>query len=238
MTHEVSQALQAEELAAAPEDEASQAMQAEELAAAQDAPPAFEDRQEAGITDDEDDVSIVGVDIAGPSPSNLGVPIPAMAVPCETTTPTKPKSYEVASPPGSTQRVHTPTPCRSRAPGPGNDEEPVASPGTGRLKRKRPTPTPKKPPAPVDDDALDMPDVKDTSAKRPQVGKPTLSPAAIRMRSQRIFQRRANGSLKVSETIYTEWKEKGARRTMLESIFQQCGYDPVSYLQIPCKNSN
>ena len=72
-----------------------------------------------------------------------------------------------------------------------------------------------------------VPELGDQTAKKPELGSFQLSPQAIRMRTQRIFQRRSNGQLKVSETIFKEWQGKGARRAMLEQIFHQCGYDPV-----------
>ena len=71
-----------------------------------------------------------------------------------------------------------------------------------------------------------VPDIRE-NAYKPTLGQFQLSRQAIRMRSQRIFQRRKNGSLKVSETVFNEWHEKGARRAMLEQIFHQCGYDPA-----------
>ena len=76
-------------------------------------------------------------------------------------------------------------------------------------------------------DTADIPDLQDTQAPKPELGQHTLSPQAIRMRTQRLFKRRANGGLKVSEHVFKEWHERGARRNMLETIFQQCGYCPV-----------
>lgn len=75
-----------------------------------------------------------------------------------------------------------------------------------------------------------IPVVGDETAPRPELGQPTLSPNAIRQRASRIFTPRANGSLKVSETIYKEWKAKGKERKTLEQIFAQCGYDPVIWV--------
>ena len=76
-----------------------------------------------------------------------------------------------------------------------------------------------------------IPDVKDGTAPRPQVGVPTLSPDAIRSRARRVFTPRANGSLKVSDAIFKEWNRKGSvERKNLEMIFAQCGYNPVPRL--------
>ena len=74
-----------------------------------------------------------------------------------------------------------------------------------------------------------MPDVNGQTAPKPELGKPrSVSKQAIRMRSQRIFRKRANGTIKVSQTVFDEWYEKGARCGMLEQIFLQCGYDPAA----------
>ena len=74
-----------------------------------------------------------------------------------------------------------------------------------------------------------LPDVRDASAKKPILGQPQLTPQAIRMRTQRIFTRRANGQAKVSEEIFQEWHSKGPRRDLLVQIFGQCGYDPAGH---------
>ncbi|CAE7894099.1 unnamed protein product, partial [Symbiodinium necroappetens] len=66
--------------------------------------------------------------------------------------------------------------------------------------------------------------MNDPTALKPVVGEPQLSHKAIEMRSQRMFKRRANGSLKVSEVVFKEWHEKGARRTLLETIFRQATF--------------
>ena len=76
----------------------------------------------------------------------------------------------------------------------------------------------------------DIPSVDDVEAPRPQVGQHTLTPNAIRQRAKRIFTKRVDGSMKVSETIFQEWKSKGAARKNLETIFRSVGYDPDSCL--------
>ena len=74
-----------------------------------------------------------------------------------------------------------------------------------------------------------IPSISDRSAPRPKAGELQLSPGAIYQRAYRIFQPRADGSLKVSAKIVEEWRQKGPPRQMLEQIFQQCGYDPASW---------
>ena len=68
--------------------------------------------------------------------------------------------------------------------------------------------------------------VGDEKAPKPKVGEHDLSPAAIRQRATRIFTPRVDGTLKVSEVIYREWKGRGKERKLLEQIFRQCGYSP------------
>ena len=87
-------------------------------------------------------------------------------------------------------------------------------------------PTPKK--TPINEDELDVPEKDDPNAQRPALGELHITDQAIRMRTQRIFKRHANGTLKVSETVFAEWHERGSRRKLLEQFFHQCGYDPVS----------
>ncbi len=70
-----------------------------------------------------------------------------------------------------------------------------------------------------------VPFTDDPLAEKPELYQHTLSPNAIRQRSQRIFKRRTDGTLKVSQTIFDEWHSKGKDRKMLEQIFKQCGYD-------------
>jgi len=72
--------------------------------------------------------------------------------------------------------------------------------------------------------------VGDQKAPAPKVGEHDLSPAAIRQRATRIFTPRVDGTLKVSEVIYREWKGKGKEKKLLEQIFRQCGYSPESCL--------
>lgn len=74
-------------------------------------------------------------------------------------------------------------------------------------------------------DDENVPFADDQLAQKPNLYQHTLSPNAIRQRAQRIFKRRTDGSLKVSQTIFDEWHSKGKDRRMLEQIFKQCGYD-------------
>eukprot|EP00439_Symbiodinium_sp_Y106_P043222 s2918_g5.t1 len=69
-----------------------------------------------------------------------------------------------------------------------------------------------------------VPDLHGESAPKPELGKAQISEQTVRMRSQRIFRRRTNGSLKVSEEIFNEWHARGARRDMLEEIFLQATF--------------
>ncbi|CAE7439817.1 unnamed protein product [Symbiodinium sp. CCMP2592] len=83
----------------------------------------------------------------------------------------------------------------------------------------------------TDEDVVSqVPLTTDKAAPQPVLGKAQLSDQAIRMRSQRIFKRRANGSLKVTEEIWKEWHQRGSRRALLEEIFLQCGYDPATFV--------
>ena len=77
-----------------------------------------------------------------------------------------------------------------------------------------------------------VPDLHDPTACKPELGGLQISHHALRMRSQRIFRKRSNGTLKVSQTVFDEWHGKGARRNMLEEIFLQCGYDPAARLYV------
>ena len=95
--------------------------------------------------------------------------------------------------------------------------------------KPEPSPSPQKPNANSKAEPVPcVPNLSDSSAPRPAPGQATLSKDAIRSRTRRIFTRRGNGQLKVSETIFEEWNKKGSKeRKNLELIFQQCGYDPV-----------
>ena len=110
-------------------------------------------------------------------------------------------------------------------------KKPAATPDRAEAKRPRPSSRipAKQELSGQEPDAL-IPDVRDRSAPKPKLGEEQLSEQAIRMRTQRLFQRRANGSTKVSAEIFAEWHQRGSRRTMLETIFRQCGYDPVRKL--------
>ena len=80
--------------------------------------------------------------------------------------------------------------------------------------------------ADVDPEALDIPVLGDPSAPKSLVGVHDLNSDAVRQRTKRIFTPRADGSLKVSQAVFDEWKSKGKERKNLEMIFKQCGYDP------------
>lgn len=70
-----------------------------------------------------------------------------------------------------------------------------------------------------------IPSITDPKAPRPKLGEPHISQEAIRQRAKRIFMPRADGSLKVSQEIFKEWKAKGPDRKNLEEIFKRCGYN-------------
>ena len=74
-----------------------------------------------------------------------------------------------------------------------------------------------------------IPDVRDKAAPRFKPGQHTLSAEAIRSRSNRIFSKRADGSKKVSDEIWNDWKSKGPKKQLLEDIFRRCGYDPETW---------
>lgn len=76
----------------------------------------------------------------------------------------------------------------------------------------------------------DIPELSDALAPRFQPGEHHLSQEAIRSRSKRIFTPRVDGSKKVSDEIWNDWKAKGKRRSLLQDIFKQCGYDPETCL--------
>ena len=77
-----------------------------------------------------------------------------------------------------------------------------------------------------------VPCITDQKAPRFKVGEHHVSDNAIRQRAKRIFTKRVDGSMKVSETIYNEWKGRGQPRKTLEQIFKNCGYDPDTFLFI------
>lgn len=76
------------------------------------------------------------------------------------------------------------------------------------------------------DEETEVPDIQDQSAPRFGVGEHHISQNAIKQRAKRIFTKRVDGSMKVSETIFNEWKGKGQARKNLEQIFKSVGYDP------------
>ncbi len=73
---------------------------------------------------------------------------------------------------------------------------------------------------------LEVPDILDLAAPRFHPGEHQLSDNAIKLRAKRIFTPRVDGSKKVSQTIFNEWKSRGKERKSLEQIFKQVGYDP------------
>ena len=72
----------------------------------------------------------------------------------------------------------------------------------------------------------EIPELADGLAPKPTLGTHHISPEAIRSRSRRIFEKRADGSKKVSDQIWNDWKAKGPKKKLLEDIFRQVGYDP------------
>ncbi len=72
----------------------------------------------------------------------------------------------------------------------------------------------------------EIPDIADSLAPKFIPGQAQLSADAIRSRTKRIFQKRANGTKKVSEEIWNDWHSKGPKKRVLEEIFKRCGYDP------------
>lgn len=88
----------------------------------------------------------------------------------------------------------------------------------------------------ADDEDSDLnnqiPDINDKNAPRFAVGQHHLSENAIRLRSKRVFTKRVDGSMKVSESIFNEWKGGGRPKKTLEQIFKACGYDPEPCLRI------
>ena len=85
----------------------------------------------------------------------------------------------------------------------------------------------------------EAPSVGDLTAPKFKPGEHHISDNAIKMRTKRIFTKRVDGSMKVSETIYNEWKGKGQARKNLEQIFKQCGYDadPCLFFNVSVCNS-
>lgn len=78
----------------------------------------------------------------------------------------------------------------------------------------------------------DIPELSDALAPRFHPGEHHLSQEAIRSRAKRIFTPRIDGSRKVSDEIWNDWKAKGQRRSLLQDIFKQCGYDPETCLNV------
>ena len=82
---------------------------------------------------------------------------------------------------------------------------------------------------PFEADWDEIPDISDALAPRFKTHEHHLTPEAIRSRSKRIFTKRADGSKKVSDEIWNDWKSKGNKRRLLEDIFKRCGYDPETW---------
>lgn len=76
------------------------------------------------------------------------------------------------------------------------------------------------------DEDSEIPNIDDKNAPRFAVDQHHISQNAIKQRAKRIFTKRVDGSMKVSETIFNEWKGKGKARKNLEQIFKSVGYDP------------
>ena len=94
-------------------------------------------------------------------------------------------------------------------------------------------------PTPTELGDEETPWVGDLTAPKFKIGEHHISDNAIKMRTKRIFTKRVDGSMKVSETIYNEWKGKGQARKNLEQIFKQCGYDadPCLFFNVSVCNS-
>ncbi len=76
----------------------------------------------------------------------------------------------------------------------------------------------------------EIPDIRDAFAPSFRPSEHHLSDSAIRSRSKRIFTPRVDGSRKVSDEIWNDWKAGGSKRRLLQDIFKQCGYDPETWL--------
>lgn len=70
-----------------------------------------------------------------------------------------------------------------------------------------------------------IPDISDSTAKRPNVGTVRLTPKAIDSRLRRVFTPSVSGEYKVGSEIVKLWKSKKNGRKNLEHIFQSCGFD-------------
>ena len=149
-----------------------------------------------------------GIDIpAGSDFALSGKPIPASSWKMEVATPL---------------RTRPSVPTEHYSPSPGYDETPHKTPA----KRKHTLSPRKNAISDEDERNSPIPSRDDTTAEKPVLGELQISPQAMRMRAQRIFKPRANGTRKVSDEVYNEWHAKGSRRKMLEHIFATCGFDP------------
>ena len=100
--------------------------------------------------------------------------------------------------------------------------------GTQSAQPSIPEPEPFQDPLNIGD--IVIPDIQDAFAPKFKTGEHHLSDSAIASRAKRIFTPRVDGTKKVSEEIWNDWKAKGKRRQLLQDIFKQCGYDPETCL--------
>ena len=135
-----------------------------------------------------------------------------------------PRTFSVLSPAVSAA-VRSPVPSKDAVPCTSLPPKETTVP----TQQTCPPNTAKLPPkaAAVLEDQQTIPDLSDERAPRPQPGELLITPEAMRSRAKRIFTPRANGMLKVSQTIFDEWQRKGSKeRKNLEEIFKACGYNP------------
>ncbi|CAK9110187.1 Putative E3 ubiquitin-protein ligase HERC1, partial [Durusdinium trenchii] len=76
----------------------------------------------------------------------------------------------------------------------------------------------------------EIPELADGLAPKPTLGTHHISPEAIRSRSRRIFEKRADGLKKVSDQIWNDWKAKGPKKDPYEN---RCLY----YVEMAVKGS-
>lgn len=85
-------------------------------------------------------------------------------------------------------------------------------------------------PEPLMEGLEEIPDIRDAFAPTFSPSEHHLTDSAIRSRAKRIFTPRVDGSKKVSDEIWNDWKAGGSKRRLLQDIFKQCGYDPETWL--------
>ena len=72
-----------------------------------------------------------------------------------------------------------------------------------------------------------IPDVGDTTIRKPTAGKIRISQEAIDARLRRVFTPNIKGQYKLSAAIVEQWKSKKKNaRKGLEQLFQSCGFNP------------